>query len=346
MSIAAVDLFCGIGGLTYGLQKAGIIVKAGIDLDDSCKFTYEINNKNIFINKSVKDLSGKELIQIYGDTKVKILVGCAPCQPFSQYQKNKKARSSHKDWGLLYEFLRLAACTSPDIISMENVPSLKNEKVFNDFVNTLKNMGYYVTYKVHNAAEYEVPQRRLRLLLLASKFGKIDFNKPANNKVTIREAIGDLKKISAGETNKIDPLHTCSSLSEINLKRIRQSKPNGTWQDWEEDILPSCYKKESGKSYKSVYGRMSWDDVSPTLTTQFYNYGTGRFGHPEQDRAISLREGALLQSFPQNYIFFKNKNDISISKLARHIGNAVPPKLGQHIGLSIRNHLLDHNIFE
>ena len=94
---------------------------------------------------------------------------------------------------------------------------------------------------------------------------------------------------------------------------------------------------------------MSWDDVSPTLTTQFYNYGTGRFGHPEQDRAISLREGALLQSFPQNYIFFKNKNDISISKLARHtrhIGNAVPPKLGQHIGLSIRNHLLDHNIFE
>lgn len=307
MSIAAVDLFCGIGGLTYGLQKAGIIVKAGIDLDDSCKFTYEINNKNIFINKSVKDLSGKELIQIYGDTKVKILVGCAPCQPFSQYQKNKKARSSHKDWVLLYEFLRLVAYASPDIISMENVPSLKNEKVFNDFVNTLKNMGYYVTYKVHNAAEYEVPQRRLRLLLLASKFGKIDFNKPTNSKVTIREAIGDLKKISAGETNKIDPLHTCSSLSEINLKRIRQSKPNGTWQDWEEDILPSRYKKESGKSYKSVYGRMSWDDVSPTLTTQFYNYGTGRFGHPEQDRAISLREGALLQSFPQNYIFLKTR---------------------------------------
>nr|WP_315059098.1 DNA cytosine methyltransferase [uncultured Campylobacter sp.] len=347
MKISAIDLFCGVGGLTYGLQSSGIKVKAGIDLDASCKFVYETNNRTDFIHKSVKDVEGSELNNIFGDCDVKILVGCAPCQPFSRHQKNKKNRSSHKDWGLLYEFSRLIKQTKPQIVSMENVPSLKNEKVFFDFTKDLADMGYDVTYRVHDASDYGVPQRRLRLLLLASKIGKINFIDSKMKKVTVEDAIKNLPQISAGGMkNADDPLHISSALSPINVKRIKQSKPGGTWEDWDTDILPECYKKPTGKSYKSVYGRMTWSDAAPTLTTQFYNYGTGRFGHPEQDRAISLREGALLQSFPKDYVFFKNEKDISMKKLARYIGNAVPPKLGEHIGRSIKAHLKTYNVFK
>ena len=347
MRISAIDLFCGVGGLTYGLQSSGIKVKAGIDLDASCKFIYETNNRTDFIYKSVKDVDGSELNNIFGDCDVKILVGCAPCQPFSSHQKNKKDRSSHRDWGLLYEFSRLIRQTAPQIVSMENVPSLKKEKVFLDFVKDLSDMGYNVTYKVHDASDYGVPQRRLRLLLLASKLGEIKFAESKKEKIFIKDVIGDLPRIRAGATeNRDDPLHISSALSPINVERIKQSKPGGTWEDWDADILPQCYKKPTGESYKSVYGRMAWNDVAPTLTTQFYSYGTGRFGHPEQNRAISLREGALLQSFPKNYVFFKDEKDVSIKKLARYIGNAVPPKLGEHIGRSIKAHLKTYNVFK
>ena len=230
---------------------------------------------------------------------------------------------------------------------MENVPSLKKEKVFLDFVKDLSDMGYNVTYKVHDASDYGVPQRRLRLLLLASKLGEIKFAESKKEKIFIKDVIGDLPRIRAGATeNRDDPLHISSALSPVNVERIKQSKPGGTWEDWDADILPQCYKKPTGKSYKSVYGRMAWNDVAPTLTTQFYSYGTGRCGHPEQNRAISLREGALLQSFPKNYVFFKDEKDVSIKKLARYIGNAVPPKLGEHIGRSIKAHLKTYNVFK
>lgn len=340
MKITAIDLFCGIGGLTYGLGKSGIKVVAGIDLDESCKFAYEQNNKVKFIHKSVRDVDSKEIDELFGDTDIKVLVGCAPCQPFSAHQKNKKDRSSHKDWGLLYDFLRLIEQTSPQIVSMENVPELRKERVFADFVDSLKLQGYNVNFKIHDASNYGVAQRRKRLLLLASKFGNIDFVESQEKKITIKDVIFTVPKIKAGVyDNKKDKLHISSMLTDINIKRIKQSKPGGSWQDWDEELLPNCYKKSSGQSYKSVYGRMSWDDVAPTLTTQFINYGTGRFGHPEQDRAISLREGALLQSFPIEYKFINEDEKVNMRKIARQIGNAVPPKLGEHIGKSILRHL-------
>ena len=146
--------------------------------------------------------------------------------------------------------------------------------------------------------------------------------------------------------NKKDPLHKSAGLTEINLKRIKQSKPGGTWRDWDKTLLPECYKKPSGKSFGSVYGRMEWDKPSPTITTQFYSFGTGRYGHPEQDRAISLREGALLQTFPRNYKFFKDIDNISISTISRHIGNAVPVDLGKIIGMSINEHLKNIKKYE
>lgn len=338
-SIGAVDLFCGIGGLTYGLRTSGIDVVAGYDLDDSCEYAYEANNgKGTFVCKNVSEVTGEEIRERLKKFDIKVLVGCAPCQPFSTHRKDKKHRERHKDWGLLAQFGRLAEEVMPDYISMENVPELMKESIFTDFVATLKRLGFSVTYNVVKAEEYGVPQHRRRLLLLASKKGAIDLVSPICDEehvVTVREAIGKLPPVKAGGVCEGDPLQTASALSELNLRRIKASTQNGTWRDWPEDLRLDCHKKASGQTYPSVYGRMAWDETSPTITTQFYMYGTGRFGHPEQDRAITLREGAVLQSFPKGYVFTRPGEKISRKAIARHIGNAVPPKLGEAVGKSI-----------
>jgi len=340
MEIKTVDLFCGVGGLTYGLQKAGIPVVAGIDIDKSCEYAYKQNNKCEFIGKSVDEVTGKEIKAYFKGADVKILVGCAPCQPFSSHIKDKKNRNKHKDWKLLYEFTRLVKETRPHIVSMENVPELEKEKVFDDFVATLKAEGYFVSYTVVNVADYGVPQRRKRLILLASRMKKIALIDATHQQyVTVREAIGSLPPIAAGKKNEKDALHIACTLSELNLKRIQHSTPGGTWRDWPEELVCECHKKEKGSSYASVYGRMKWDDISPTITTQYVGYGTGRFGHPNQDRALTIREGAILQSFPPTYEFVREGDEIYLRNIARHVGNAVPPRLGEIIGLSIQQHI-------
>jgi len=337
--IGVIDLFCGIGGLTHGLENAGLDVVAGYDVDSSCEYAYEHNNHADFIQKNVEDIHGSDIKRMLRGYKIKVLAGCAPCQPFSRHQKDKQHRENHKDWGLLYEFSRLVEEVHPHIVSMENVPELEKERVFEDFVGRLKELGYHVNYKVVDAAEYGVPQRRRRLLLLASRIKNIELIPPTHCvPVTVRTAISGLPAIEAGEKSDSDSLHMASALSETNKKRIRNSLPGGSWRDWPEELILDCHKKSTGKSYGSVYGRMSWDDVSPTITTQFTNYGTGRFGHPEQDRAISLREGAILQSFPDDYAFVKEDEEITIKNVAKHIGNAVPPRLGEVIGESIKEH--------
>lgn len=346
MKIGAIDLFCGIGGLTYGLRAAGIDVISGIDSDETCRYAYEKNNKAKFVSKNIEDVTGCELNELFKDVDIKILVGCAPCQPFSNHQKDKGNRKQHKDWGLLNEFSRLILETKPDLVSMENVPILRKEKIFSDFIQMLDKEGYDVTYDIHDAQDFGVAQRRTRLVLVASKYGKINFVAGNSKKLTINDVIGELPKIESGETDKNDPIHKASKLNEINMKRIRHSIPGGTWRTWPEELLPNCYKKKSGSTYGSVYGRMSWDDVSPTLTTQFFIYGTGRYGHPQQDRPISLREGAMLQSFPQRYKFVKDNDQVLTSRLARQIGNAVPPKLGEHIGHTILNHLTERGVID
>jgi len=340
MEIRAVDLFCGVGGLTCGLIKAGIPVIAGIDIDGSCKYAYTHNNGCQFIEKSVEDVTGKEVRKLLRGADIKILVGCAPCQPFSSHQKDKHHRSKHKEWKLLYQFGRLVKEVHPHIVSMENVPELAKETVFTDFVTTLKTEGYHVSYKVVNVADYGVPQRRKRLILLASRIKEISILPPTHAQyVTVRNAIGNLPPIAAGAENNIDRLHIAPALSAKNLDRIRHSTPGGTWRDWPENLKLECHKTEKGSSYASVYGRMEWDALSPTITTQFIGYGTGRFGHPEQDRALTIREGAIIQSFPASYSFVGDDEPVLMRNIARHIGNAVPPRLGEVIGLSIQAHL-------
>lgn len=298
MPCAAIDLFCGIGGLTKGLSLSGVDVIAGIDIDESCRFAYEANNHAKFLCKDVSSVHGQDLEPIFPENTVRILVGCAPCQPFSRYSSRYR-KEGHTDskWKLLYSFGRIIQESLPDIVSMENVPNLLHEGIFMDFVGVLEETGYFVDYSIAYCPDYGVPQHRKRLVLLASRLGSIDLVPPIyhpDNYLTVRDAIGYLPEIKAGETDERDCLHCSSALSELNMRRIRQSVQGGTWRDWDDDLKLKCHKKDSGKTFPSVYGRMEWDKPSPTITTQFYGYGNGRFGHPEQDRAISLREGAIL----------------------------------------------------
>ncbi|HIZ67705.1 MAG TPA: DNA cytosine methyltransferase [Candidatus Streptococcus faecavium] len=346
MRVNAIDLFCGVGGLTYGIQSAGINVVAGFDFESACKFAYEKNNDAIFVHKDIKELEDGELEKYYPkDTDIKVMIGCAPCQPFSTYShRYRGSETSNGKMDLLDYFGKQIQLVKPQIVSMENVPQLAKEAVFERFTKLLKKEGYKVTWKIAYAPAYGIPQNRKRLLLLASKLGEISFEKELTQEEypTVRQAIGDLPKLKAGETDPGDPLHTARNLTKINLQRIRSSKPGGTWRDWDKSLLPNCYKKKSGKSFASVYGRLEWDKPSSTITTQFPGYGNGRFGHPEQDRALSLREGAILQSFPRDYEFIEDTSQLSTQKIAMQIGNAVPPKLGEVIGKSILMHLKEY----
>jgi DNA (cytosine-5)-methyltransferase 1 len=347
MKASAIDLFCGIGGLSYGLKKAGIAVLAGVDLDPSCEYTYEQNVQAEFVLMDISKVQGEEINEKYwsDDEQVKILAGCAPCQPFSTHSNKVKNKKQTKRWRLISEFKRLVEETNPDIVTMENVPNLANQKIFRDFVAFLKQNGYFVSYSNVYCPDYGIPQKRRRLVLLASKYGEISPIPKTHSKesyVTLRQAIEHLPPVEAGEICRSDPLHRTRRLSGINLLRIKASKPNGTWLDWSEDLQLACHKKKTGKTYKAVYGRMSWDEPSSTITTQFYNYGTGRFGHPIQNRALTIREAAILQTFPEDYKFYESEKDIVIKRLGVYIGNAVPVELGVVIGKSILNHLEEH----
>lgn len=340
--ISCLDLFCGAGGLSHGFMLEGLPVVAGIDMDPACRFPYETNNKAKFIEKDIKKVSSQEVNSLFGDAKLKVLAGCAPCQPFSTYSHRYEVDGKDGKWGLLYEFSRLAKNSKPDIITMENVPSVAKHVVFHDFVETLQGLGYKVWFDVVDSSNYGVPQTRKRMVLLASLHGEIKMIDQAHKKPkTVREAIGNLSVLNAGEGSPKDRLHVSASLSEKNLERIRASKPGGTWRDWPEHLVANCHKAESGKTYAGVYGRMDWDKPAPTMTTQCYGFGNGRFGHPEQHRAITLREAAIIQSFPKNYAFIPNDGVASFKVLGRLIGNAVPVDLGRAIARSIKHHLAD-----
>ncbi len=334
--VTVVDLFCGAGGLTRGLLDAGISVVAGYDNDDACRYAYEVNNKGAsFRSKSIVDVTADELSELYPQEGVRVLVGCAPCQPFSKYTQGSDNKTDSK-WPLLSEFGRLVNQLKPEIVSMENVPEIQRHEVFLAFVEGLKELDYHVSYIEAYCPDYGVPQSRKRLVLLASQFGPIELVKTQGRDElpTVRGAISHLPAIGAGGVGE-DVLHRSSRLSDLNLKRIRASRPGGTWRDWPKNIVARCHQTEMGKNYPSVYGRMVWNRPSPTITTQFFGFGNGRFGHPEQDRALSLREGAILQSFPDDYQFVEEGSSVSFAKLGRMIGNAVPVRLGEAIGLSI-----------
>jgi DNA (cytosine-5)-methyltransferase 1 len=340
INASVVDLFCGVGGLSYGFKSESFRLAAGIDIDEACRFPYEENNKAPFLRKDVGALTALDVERLFVPGAARILVGCAPCQPFSTYNQ----KNHDPNWRLLYAFAGLIDKIRPDVVSMENVPRLtkfKDGATFEDFVCALEAANYHVKWDILYGPDFGLAQTRSRLVLLASRLGPIALPEPTHvgRYRTVHDEIGDLSPLAHGDVDESDPLHCASKLSKINAQRIACSKPGGSWRDWSEELVAQCHRVETGKGYASVYGRMSWTLPAPTITTQFYGFGNGRFGHPDQDRALSLREGALLQGFPQDYEFVAPGERVEFKKVGRLIGNAVPVKLSSAIAKAVRIHL-------
>ncbi len=344
MHISAIDLFCGAGGLTNGLERAGISVEAGIDIDPDSEFPYEQNNDAEFVLEDIGELARKEPERVTeyfdSDADATLLAGCAPCQPFSPLTHGSDS-SEHSKYGMLRAFLRIVKESEPDFVVMENVFEVRHADIYDEFIKGLDELGYNLNPESDRRVycpEYDIPQTRRRWVVLASRKGRIDLGSALNPEPadypTVKDRIDHLVPLEAGETFQEDPLHTARSLSETNLKRIRHSRPGGSWRDWPEELQLDCHKKASGQTYEAVYGRMVADEPAPTITTQFYNLGSGRFGHydTDQDRALSLREGAMIQTFPEDYRFADDLEKVEVTKVGRLIGNAVPPRLGEVIG--------------
>lgn len=339
-AVHAIDLFCGTGGLSLGLSQAGIDVVAGVDLEESCRYPYEHNIDAIFVHRSVSDLTGADLEALWPTSGLRLLAGCAPCQPYSS-QRRGLSPSRDRNWPLLGEFARLVRDAGPDMVTMENVPPLERDPQFIKFAFSLKEAGYHVVHSVLYGPDFGLGQHRRRLVLMASRLGPLDMPRPTRTPeeyTTVRQVIGHLRRLKDGQADPEDPLHVASRLSDRNRARARASKPGGTWRDWPPDLLLECHKKSSGKSFESFYGRMVYDEPSPTITTQPFNSGAGRFTHPDQDRALTLREAALLQGFPQNFVFTAPEEPIYFSNVGKLIGNAVPPVFGHAIGHRFLTH--------
>lgn len=338
--VAAVDLFCGAGGLSFGLVSAGVDVVAGFDVDKACRYPFEANiSGSVFLERDVRTLGAEDLNSLWPRGALRVLAGCAPCQPFSPYRRGAKS-SSDERWPLLQEFTRLVCETKPEFVTTENVPPLAGTSVFREFVHVLEDLGYSIDSRNRSCLDYGLPQSRRRLVLVASLLGEVTIpDGPLRGlpPCTVGNTIRVLPPIAAGDVDADDPLHRSRKLEPINLERIQASTPGGTWLDWPEELRSPCHRRSSGASFKNVYARMEWDKPSPTLTTHFHNFGTGRFGHPEQDRAISVREAAMLQGFPRDYRFVEPGQKVQFTTLGRLIGNAVPPPLGQAIGEALLN---------
>jgi DNA (cytosine-5)-methyltransferase 1 len=337
--IRAVDLFCGVGGLTHGLMKGGIEVAAGYDVDPNCRYPYEANNEAVFVEKDITQLTASEIVDHLHDAPITLVAGCAPCQPFSTYSRTGRMERGDADWELVANFGRLVRDVHPHLVTMENVPAVEHHPVFREFLACLS--GYAVAYRTVQCATIGVPQTRKRFVLVASRLSdeppSLDW-KPCK-KATVRQAISGLSALRAGEGSRDDVLHLACRLSDLNLRRIQASRPGRTWRDWPTDLRAACHRKTTGETFPSVYGRMEWDEPAPTMTTQCFGYGNGRFGHPEQDRAITLREAAILQTFPSDYKFLASDEPVRFSLLGRLIGNAVPVRLGERLARSFRTHV-------
>jgi DNA (cytosine-5)-methyltransferase 1 len=346
--LKAIDFFCGGGGMSFGMKRSGINILAGIDNDDSCKNTYEANlGKNKFIcadvfNLQESDLQNKLNIKTNDDNL--ILIGCSPCQFWSIINTSKK--KSEKSKNLLIEFERFVKYFLPGYVVVENVPGVlkrKEESGLGKFINWLEDNHYNVHFEIHNTNDFGVPQNRKRFTLVATRIGKDKiFPKPdKENRLVVKDVLGisnGFPSINAGHKDKTDYLHTSSNLSKLNTKRLEKVKKNGGNRlgfSSDPELQLPCYIGKDNQ-FTDNYGRLFWDKPSPTITTKFYSISNGRFAHPEENRALSLREGATLQSFPKDYKFIGT----SIGTIAKQIGNAVPPEYAKRIGKAIiDNHI-------
>ena len=355
MKRIAIELFAGCGGLSTGLEKAGFKVVSAVEINPIAAKSYELNHPNVKIH--ISDVSSIHAVDfqkdIGDDTEIDLLAGCSPCQGFSRLRKGEEALKDPRNQ-LVLQFLRLVKELRPKTILMENVPGLikseQGKEIFKQVQNTLERLEYTVSFRIVDAADYGVPQFRKRFVLLGTRLGENEIGIPdpeygnpdnAESKKkklqhwkTVRETIGSLPALENGGTNERYPLHRCSRNGEKNLKRIKAIPHDGGSRiDLPPELILECHKRYPD-GYRDVYGRMSWDKPSPTITSGCTNITRGRFIHPEQDRGISLLEAAMLQTFDPDYQFFG-----SYEQIALQIGNAVPVKLGETMGRRVIEYL-------
>jgi len=343
--ILVYDFFSGCGGTSEGLRKAGMKPVMGLDIDHEAMATYAQNFKGATaVHRNVCDLATSDLEHLFERERQSpvLFSACAPCQPFSRQNRQRKEKDSRIS--LLAELGRFVRRFRPELIFIENVPGLQAFSEAEDgplarLFELLDACGYSHTCRTVEAQTYGVPQNRRRLVVVASLFGSFKFPNPTHGSddglkplLTVRSAIGHLPPIEAGTSDSSVVNHYACALSEKNLERIRAVSEGGDRRSWSDHLKLECH--EGLKGYTDVYGRMSWDKPSPSLTTRCVSLSNGRFGHPEQDRAISIREAACIQSFPSDFEFLG-----TINSMARQIGNAVPPRLAEAIGLALITHV-------
>ncbi|NDY41593.1 DNA cytosine methyltransferase [Dissulfurirhabdus thermomarina] len=318
----AVDLFCGCGGLTVGLKRAGFQVVGAVDIDPLSVKTYTANHPEVRVRrKDIRELEPSELLEEIGLEvgQLDLLAGCPPCQGFSTIRTmNGRVRVKDPRNELVLEFQRFVEALRPRAVMMENVPGLADDERFASFQRKMRELGYFGHHRILNAAEYGVPQRRRRLIYLAGLGVEIPFGRKSRKMKKVKDAIGGLPK--AGESG--DPVHDMPERRSPKVMALirRIPKDGGSRTDLPEEFQLDCHKRCNG--FKDVYGRMAWNDVAPTITSGCFNPSKGRFLHPEEDRAITMREAALLQGFPRRYKFPTTDNK---SAVALMIGNALPP---------------------
>ena len=337
----AIDLFCGAGGLTLGLKQAGFDVIGAVEILDVAADTYATNHPKVdLLRKDIKKLAPRTLMRKWGIKRgeLDLIAGCPPCQGFSSIRtRNKSSSVTDARNDLVFEYLRFVKAFLPKAVMMENVPALARDQRIEDVLAELNNLGYKVdetTVQVQDAAHFGVPQRRRRMILMASRMGKIPETAKADKKVTVRDTFKQLKK----KAKEKDTLHNLVSTkrSERIMTLIKNiPKDGGSRSSLPKEMWLECHKRYP-QGFKDVYGRMSWDDVSPTMTGGCNNPSKGRFLHPEEDRVISLREAAMLQTFPVDYYFPTN---LSRDKVGLMIGNALPPEFIKRHATTIRDHL-------
>jgi DNA (cytosine-5)-methyltransferase 1 len=343
LPIKVFDFFTGCGGTCCGFRNAGMDVVFALDNDPIAANTFNHNFPGVyFLKEDIRNINCDSIFPLINACKGHPILfsGCAPCQPFTKQKTNKPLDDIRRR--LLDEFLRFIEYYCVDYIFIENVPGLQrinnSDDVFAKTLSTLERLGYICKFGVIASQSYGVPQKRRRFVLIASRLGEIDFPIPTNGPntdsdySTVSEWISDLPPIAAGEVHPTVPNHRAASLSQLNLERIKELKEGEGREKWPEHLKLICHTN-GYMGHTDVYGRMTWNAPASGLTTRCVSLSNGRFGHPEQDRAISVREAACLQTFPRDFIFKGNLNE-----MARQIGNAVPVLLAERFGRQFINH--------
>ena len=343
-NIVLADFFAGCGGASRGFADVGIVPALAVEWDSDAAESYRQNfPATRVLERDIRSITVEEVSSSLSlnDGAIRLFAGCAPCQPFAGHRNGQSVQAPESN--LLLEFLRFVDEFMPELVFVENVPGMqRSSDALAEFVKKIQPFGYDCSSSIISSADYGVPQTRKRFVLIASRLGKIEPPPPTHGDgtslphLTVRDTIHDLPHVEAGSKHPEHPDHRTMRLSPLNLQRIRETPEGGDRRDWPVHLWPDCHRGH-GISHTDAYGRLSWDRPAPTLTTHCISYSNGRYGHPEQDRALTVREAARLQTFPDRFGFAGG-----LTSQARQIGNAVPVALARNVGRTFVEHAMIH----